>query len=170
MSHPSPTRSTATRLTLAVANLTVATLTVAVTLGLAACSGGSTTAAPTRTSPVTAPSTVPASSATDAPASSGSTTRTASTTPTGPTGTAVTTSAETACPLITEPSAANFLGQRLARVTTQTAGGRTVGCQFFDVQGTALATSEHLSGPNQPALQISSASYATATWPITPWC
>jgi hypothetical protein len=132
-----------------------------VTLALAACTGGSSTATPTQTTTITEAN-APASSASSTPASSGPATKPPSVTPTGPTGTAPTTSAAAACPLIPEAQAADLLGQRLARVATQTAGGRTVGCQFFDVQGTALAASEHLSGPNQPALQISSAGYATA--------
>jgi hypothetical protein len=82
---------------------------------------------------------------------------------TGPVSQGATTSATADCPLLAEAAAAGDMGQRLGRVTVQSAGGHVVGCQFFDVQGTALAASEHLSGPNQPALQISSARYASAT-------
>jgi len=82
---------------------------------------------------------------------------------TGPISAGPTTSAAGSCPLISEADAADALGQRLAGVAVQSAGGKVVGCQFFDVQGTALAASEHLSGPNQPALEITSAQYATPT-------
>jgi hypothetical protein len=90
-------------------------------------------------------------------------TSTPSVTPTGALNAGAITTTATDCPLIAEATAADALGQRLARVTVQSAAGKVVGCQFFDVQGTALAASEHLSGPNQPALQITSARYANAT-------
>jgi hypothetical protein len=115
-----------------------------------ACTSGSTPAPVTTTQTITRTQAPP-----PPPSSSG--------TPTGPIAAGPTTTAEATCPLLDEPTAADALGQRLDRITVQTAGGKTVGCRFYDVQGTDLATSEHLSGPNQPALQISSATYATPT-------
>jgi hypothetical protein len=120
--------------------------------GLVACTAAGNAAPTTQTVQVT--TTVPAPSS--APASP-------SALPTGAISAGPTLSADGTCPLLSKDAAADALGQRLDRIAVQTVGGKVVGCQFFDIQGGSLATSEHLSGPNQPALQISSASYATTT-------
>jgi fructose-1,6-bisphosphatase len=52
---------------------------------------------------------------------------------------------------------------RLARVEVLSRGSTSVGCRFYAVQGIALTQSEHLPGPNQPALEIVSTPYANET-------
>jgi hypothetical protein len=52
---------------------------------------------------------------------------------------------------------------RLARVEVLTRGTAAAGCRFYALQGTALTQSEHLPGPNQPALEIVSTPYANET-------
>lgn len=52
---------------------------------------------------------------------------------------------------------------RLARITVLRSGGRTVGCRFYALQGGPLHQSEHLPGPNQPAVEIVSSRYSSAT-------
>jgi hypothetical protein len=51
---------------------------------------------------------------------------------------------------------------RLAKERVLTSGGKQIGCEFFAIQGSPLATSERLPGPNQPVLRITSARYASA--------
>jgi hypothetical protein len=52
---------------------------------------------------------------------------------------------------------------RLARITVLKADGKLVGCRFYALQGSPLAVSEHLPGPNQPAIEITSTRYPDAT-------
>lgn len=80
--------------------------------------------------------------------------------PTAPISTGPTKAAAAAkCPFIDEQSAANKVGMRLARVTVLRSGGRVVGCRFYALQGSPLSTSEHLPGPNQPAVEIETYRY-----------
>lgn len=51
---------------------------------------------------------------------------------------------------------------RLGRVTVLTSGGKTVGCRLYAVQGTPFNQSERLPGPNQPAVEVITARYASA--------
>jgi hypothetical protein len=51
----------------------------------------------------------------------------------------------------------------LARVQVLSQGSAAVGCRFYALQGSALSQSEHLPGPNQPALEIVSSAYADET-------
>jgi hypothetical protein len=52
---------------------------------------------------------------------------------------------------------------RLGRTTLLRSGGRTVGCRYYAIQGTALHDSEHLPGPDQPAVEVTTQRYATVT-------
>ncbi len=74
-----------------------------------------------------------------------------------------TTSAAGTCPYIAAPAVADALGIRLGTQSVQTAGAAAVGCQFFATTDPAFVASEHLPGPNQPVLQISSSRYPSTT-------
>ncbi|MGI8760769.1 MAG: hypothetical protein ACR2LF_05665 [Jatrophihabitantaceae bacterium] len=80
-----------------------------------------------------------------------------------PIGTGPTTSAVGTCPLLDEQTAAGNVGMRLAKVTVSRSGGKVVGCDFFALQGSPYSHSEHLPGPNQPAVRLQSSRYADAT-------
>lgn len=81
--------------------------------------------------------------------------------PTGPVDTrrAIATPAAD-CPLLSATDAAQLGGMRLARIERLTRGTSVIGCRFYAIQGSALAASEHLPGPNQPVIEIASARYA----------
>ncbi len=68
-----------------------------------------------------------------------------------------------ACPLLSQQAAADKVGMRLARITVLRSGGKLVGCRFYALQNSPLAQSEHLPGPNQPAIEITSIRFADAT-------
>lgn len=68
-----------------------------------------------------------------------------------------------ACPFVTAAFVRNAIGMRLGRITVLRSGGRTVGCRFYALQGSSLHASEHLPGPHQPAVEIATARYASAT-------
>jgi hypothetical protein len=87
-------------------------------------------------------------------------TGTASAGPTGPVAVGPTTSAEGTCTLLDTQVAAGDVGMRLANVRVLRSGGAQVGCEFFALQDSSLATSEHLPGPNQPAIRITTTRYA----------
>jgi hypothetical protein len=78
---------------------------------------------------------------------------------TGPT----TTAQAKACPLLATQRAADDVGMRLARITVLRSGGAVIGCNFYALQGSPLATSEHLPGPNQPVISIVTSRYPDAT-------
>jgi hypothetical protein len=83
--------------------------------------------------------------------------------PTGPLDTTAVTAADaTTCPLLAQATAADSIGMRLARIATLTQGSTVVGCRFYALQGAALTQSEHLPGPNQPALEIVTSTFASA--------
>ncbi len=84
-------------------------------------------------------------------------------TATGAISTGPVTSADGTCPYLDSASAADALGIRLGRQAVLSAAGQPVGCQFFATTDPAFVASEHLPGPNQPVLQISSSRYADAT-------
>ena len=44
----------------------------------------------------------------------------------------------------------------------QRSGGKVVGCRFYALQGGSLHRSEHLPGPNQPAVEITNTRWRTA--------
>lgn len=103
-------------------------------------------------------------------APSGTTTRTVvgtrtSTAPVGPTtpvSTGPTTAARAAaCPLLAKQQAADRVGMRLERITVLHSGRKVVGCRFYALQGSPLHNSEHLPGPNQPAIEIETTRYAS---------
>lgn len=84
--------------------------------------------------------------------------------PTAPVSTGPTKAATASkCPLLAQQSAANRVGMRLERITVLTSGGKTVGCRFYALQNSPLHDSEHLPGPNQPAVEITTTRYASAT-------
>jgi hypothetical protein len=90
-------------------------------------------------------------------------TATETTTPTnGPIAAGPTTTAAGTCRLLPKQTAADDLGMRLAKERVLVSGGKQVGCEFYAIQNSPLATSERLPGPNQPVLRITSARYATA--------
>jgi hypothetical protein len=74
-----------------------------------------------------------------------------------------TTTAAGTCPYIAQPAVADALGIRLGTQSVQSAGGAPVGCKFFATTDPAFVASEHLPGPDQPVLQITSARYSSAT-------
>jgi len=65
------------------------------------------------------------------------------------------------CPLMATRTAADNVGMRLARITVLRSGGTVIGCNFFALQGSPLATSEHLPGPKQPVISIVTSRYRT---------
>ena len=82
--------------------------------------------------------------------------------PTGPVDTRkVVVSDAAACPMLSATDAAQLGGMRLARIQVLKRGTSVVGCRFFAIQGSYLAASEHLPGPNQPVIEIDSSRYAT---------
>ena len=50
---------------------------------------------------------------------------------------------------------------RLAKITVLRSGGKLVGCRFYALQNSPLHDSEHLPGPHQPAVQITTTTYAS---------
>jgi hypothetical protein len=70
-----------------------------------------------------------------------------------------------ACPLIDIPGQAmmRIVGMRLARVTITRQAGKTIRCAIYALQDSALHASEHLPGPNQPAIEIKVRTYRSAT-------
>src|SRR4051794_26030044 len=67
-----------------------------------------------------------------------------------------------ACPLVGTAFVRNTMGMRLGRLTVLRSGGRTVGCRFYALQGSALHNSEHLPGPRQPIVAVTTRPYASA--------
>jgi hypothetical protein len=67
------------------------------------------------------------------------------------------------CGLLTTAVAADEVGMRLARIQVLTQQGALVGCRFYALQDSSLSQSEHLPGPNQPALEFTTTKYASAT-------
>ena len=93
----------------------------------------------------------------------GTVTRTPSVGPIAPVATGpTTTSVAASCPLLPTQQAANRVGMRLARVTVLHSGDKVVGCRFYALQNSPLHNSENLPGPHQPAVQITTATYASA--------
>jgi hypothetical protein len=66
------------------------------------------------------------------------------------------------CPFLAQQSAANRVGMRLDRITVLTSAGRTVGCRFYALQNSPLHDSEHLPGPHQPAVELTTTRYRSA--------
>jgi hypothetical protein len=63
------------------------------------------------------------------------------------------------CPFLRQQAAANRVGMRLERITVLRSGGKIVGCRFYALQNSPLAESEHLPGPDQPAIEIKTVLY-----------
>jgi hypothetical protein len=57
----------------------------------------------------------------------------------------------------------NTIGMRLGRITVLRADGHVVGCRFYALQNSPLHNSEHLPGPNQPAVEIVTQRFRSAT-------
>jgi hypothetical protein len=64
------------------------------------------------------------------------------------------------CPFATEGLVRDTMGMRLGRLTVLRSGGHVVGCRFYALQGSPLHDSEHLPGPNQPVVEITTRRYA----------
>jgi hypothetical protein len=122
-------------------------LLAATALALAACTaGGSTPTDPasTRTDVITVP---PSSVAPTAPVSSGPTT----------------VHKASSCPFVAQEFVHQTMGMRLGRVTVLRSGGRAVGCRIYALQGGSLHVTENLPGPKQPAVEILTQRYPSAT-------
>jgi hypothetical protein len=82
---------------------------------------------------------------------------------TAPVSTGPTTAATaSSCPWLERQAAADRVGMRLDRVTVLRSGGHVVGCRFYALQNSPLHGSEHLPGPHQPAVEITTTRYASA--------
>jgi hypothetical protein len=68
---------------------------------------------------------------------------------------------DAACPIVTRAAAVEHGGMRLDRQVVLTQAGRATGCDFYADQN--WAASEHLPGPNQPAISVRVTRYAHAT-------
>jgi hypothetical protein len=80
--------------------------------------------------------------------------------PTAPVSTGPTIAAAApSCPWLERQAAADRVGMRLERVTVLRSGGRVVGCRFYALQNSPLHRSEHLPGPHQPAIEITTTRY-----------
>ena len=81
--------------------------------------------------------------------------------PTGPVDVGVVIQTDGLCPYLTEATAVTNVGMRMARQSILSRAGKPIGCDFY--ADPAWAASEHLPGPNQPVLTISSSHYADST-------
>ncbi|MCU1655424.1 MAG: hypothetical protein JWO57_80 [Pseudonocardiales bacterium] len=54
------------------------------------------------------------------------------------------------------------VGMRLDRTTILLQQGHAVGCNIYSLQNSPLQVSEHLPGPNQPAIQVLTTGYHSA--------
>ncbi|MGH8861735.1 MAG: hypothetical protein ACRDVG_10975 [Jatrophihabitantaceae bacterium] len=105
---------------------------------------------------------VPTSTVTQTQSVIGTHTTTPSIGPTAPVPTGPTTAARAAaCPLLPKQQAADRVGMRLDRITVLHSGGTVVGCRFYALQGSPLSHSEHLPGPDQPAIEIETVRYVS---------
>lgn len=95
------------------------------------------------------------------PSTSAPTSPTPTVVPTTPLDTGAITHMDGACSLVPVSVAVTNGGMRLIRTVVLTQGGRVVGCDFY--ADPTFAASEHLPGPNQPAVSVRVARYATAT-------
>jgi hypothetical protein len=77
---------------------------------------------------------------------------------TGPTSVA----AAPSCPFVDQNFVHYTIGMRLGRITILRSGGRTVGCRFYALQNSYLHDTEHLPGPRQPVLEITTQRYRFA--------
>jgi hypothetical protein len=80
---------------------------------------------------------------------------------TGPLPSGSVSRADGPCPLVGLDDVAGDSGMRLKRMVVLSAAGRTVGCDFYS--DPAWAASEHLPGPDQPAVSIRITRYAATT-------
>jgi hypothetical protein len=111
---------------------------------LASCtSGGGTSSSSPSVRTETVTQTRPATGAPTAPISTGPTRATTAAT----------------CPLLGKQEAADHVGMRLARITVLHSGGKVVGCRFYALQNSPLSQSEHLPGPKQPVIEITTVRY-----------
>lgn len=67
------------------------------------------------------------------------------------------------CPFVGQGYVHRTMGMRLGRITVQRSGATVVGCRFYALQGGPLHRSEHLPGPHQPAVEIATTRWRTAT-------
>jgi hypothetical protein len=66
------------------------------------------------------------------------------------------------CPFLPISAAASAVGMRLARSQVLLSGGSPTGCRFYALQHSPLHLSEHLPGPKQPVVAITSSRYRSA--------
>jgi hypothetical protein len=102
--------------------------------------------------------------ATTSAAARGTTTRTRTVAPSdGPVVSGPTVAATASgCPFAAQDFVRDTIGMRLGRITVLRSAGRTVGCRFYALQDSALHVSEHLPGPRQPAVEITTQRYTSA--------
>jgi hypothetical protein len=82
---------------------------------------------------------------------------------TGPVETGPTRAARApSCPFAGTAFVRDTMGMRLGRITVLRSGGRAVGCRFYALQNSPLHTSEHLPGPGQPVVEITTARFRSA--------
>ena len=90
-------------------------------------------------------------------------TRPPATPSTGPIAAGPTSAAAGGCPFLDVTTAADDLGVRMGNTEVLSSGGHVVGCRFYATQDPAYRTSEHLPGPDQPVLQITSSRFGDVT-------
>ena len=84
--------------------------------------------------------------------------------PSGPIAAGPTTAvAAERCPYVGQDYVRDTIGMRLGRITVLRSADRPVGCRFYALQGSSLHSSEHLPGPNQPAVEITTRRFASST-------
>jgi hypothetical protein len=67
------------------------------------------------------------------------------------------------CPFAAQDFVHDSIGMRLGRITVLRSSGRAVGCRFYALQDSSLHSQEHLPGPGQPAVEIVTQRYPSAT-------
>ena len=98
------------------------------------------------------------------PATSGAPTPSPSPTVTAAIATGPTAAARAAdCPFAGTGAVMKIMGMRLSHVTVLRSGGRTVGCRFYAIDTGPLAKTENLPPPDQPAVEITTQRFASAT-------
>lgn len=110
----------------------------------------------------TTPAPPPAQTVTQTQTRTATRTVTPSVTPTAIPAGPTTAHAAPSCPWLDQQATADDVGMRLTRITVLRSGGHVVGCRFYALQDSPLHNSEHLPGPHQPAVEVSTQRYRAA--------